>query len=193
MSDTYKEAGACGGHLCPKNMKHAFLFASMAIASGLLLTNIYTSLVDVPAWSHNIPASIDTARQYYSHSNPGTFFRIFSPLNQGLGLLCLLLFWKRTRQVRLLLSAAFLLYVVGEGMTFMYFYPRNAILFGAQHTNVDTLQTTITQWRSMNWMRSLVIAAGVVCSALALHNTYQLSSSRKHRTLSQTAESVVAL
>jgi hypothetical protein len=188
MSDTYKEKGTCGKHLCLKNMKHSFLFASMAIASGLLLTNIYTSLVDVPAWSHDIPASIDIARQYYSHSNPGTFFRIFSPLNQSLSLLSLLLFWKRSKHVRLLLGAAFLLYVVGESMTFMYFYPRNAILFGAQHTDVDTLQTTITQWRSMNWVRSLVIAAGVVCSALALHNTYNVIVPLKHRYRQQSAE-----
>jgi hypothetical protein len=156
-------------------MKRSILFASMAIASGLVLTNIYTSIVDVPAWSHNLPASVDTARQYYSVSNPGNFFRIFSPLNQFLGLLCLIVFWKKSRQVRMLLAAAFLLYVTGEGMTFMYFYPRNAILFDAQHTDLETLQTTLSQWRGMNWVRSLVIALGVVCSAIALHATYSLS------------------
>jgi hypothetical protein len=173
-------------------MKRIFLFASMGIASGLVLTNIYTSLVDVPAWEHNIPLSIDTARQYYSTSNPGNFFRIFSPLNQLLGLLGLLLFWKRSKQVRWLLGAAFLLYITGEGMTFMYFYPRNAILFGTQHTAVGTLQSTLAQWRGMNWVRSLVIATGVICSAVALHKTYADVVSRKHRVASQRAEAVMA-
>ena len=147
----------------------------MAIAAGLTLVNVYTSLVDVPAWSHNIPASVDTTRQYYQVSNPGDFFRIFSPLNQLLGLLCLVLFWKRSRQVRLLLAAAFALYVTGEGMTFMYFYPRNAILLGTQPADASTLQSVLAEWSSMNWVRSLVVAAGCVCSGLALHNTYATS------------------
>ena len=162
-------------------MKRSFLFASMAIASGLLLSNIYTSIVDAPAWSHALPASIDTAKQYYSASNPGNFFRIFSPLNQALGLLCVLLFWRRSPQIRLLLGAAFLLYATAEGMTFLYFYPRNAILFGAQTVDVVTLETTLAQWRSTNWVRSLVILIGVVCSMLALHKTYMVPvASGKH-------------
>lgn len=58
-------------------MKRSILFASMGIAAGLVLTNMYTSIVDVPAWGHEIPASLDTARQYYQVSNPGDFFRFF--------------------------------------------------------------------------------------------------------------------
>src|SRR5688572_10643550 len=118
-------------------MKHSIIFASMAIAAGLVLTNIYTSIVDVPAWGRSIPASIDTARQYYSASNPGDFFRIFSPINQLLGLLSIILFWKQGNQIRKFLIAAFALYVIGEGMTFMYFYPRNEILFAS---NADVQQ-----------------------------------------------------
>lgn len=156
-------------------MKRSFLFASMAVASGLLLTNLYTSIVDEPSWSHQLPDSIETARRYYSHSNPGNFFRIFSPANQLLGLLCLLLFWKRSKQVRLLLGSAFLFYVIGEGLTFMYFYPRNAILFDGAVTDITTLEATLAQWRSMNWIRSLVVFVGVLCTALAIHSTYHVA------------------
>ena len=155
-------------------MKRSVLFASMAVASGLALTNVYTSLVDVPAWDHNVPASIDVARQYFSVSNPGTFFRIFSPLNQLLGLLSMLLFWKRSPQVRLLLIAAFLLYITGEGLTFQYFYPRNAILFGHEAVDTTRLQSILADWRNMNWVRSAIIVTGVICSALALNKTYLL-------------------
>jgi hypothetical protein len=156
-------------------MKRSFLFASMCIAAGLTLTNIYTSLVDVPAWSHNVPASIETTRQYFSASNPGTFFRIFSPINQLLGLTSLILFWKRSSQVRMLLIAALILYVTGEGLTFQYFYPRNAILFDSQQVDAGTLQSVLAEWRSMNWVRSAIIATGVICSALALNKTYLIS------------------
>jgi hypothetical protein len=160
-------------------MKRSVLFASMAIASGLTLTNIYTSIVDVPAWSHNVPTSIDVARQYFSVSNPGHFFRIFSPINQVLGLLSLFLFWKRSREIRFLLLGAFACYFIAEGLTFQYFYPRNAILFGAQPADPATLKSVLTDWSSMNWLRTAIVAAGVICSALALNKTYLAPALRK--------------
>ena len=153
-------------------MKHAILFASLGIASGLLLTNMYTSIVDVPAWGHNIPESINTARQYFSVSNPGNFFRIFSPLNQLLGLLALILFWKQGKQVRLLLAVALVMYLIGEGMTFKYFYPRNEILFTSNVFDEQVLRETWEQWRSMNWVRSTVILIGIICSFSAVHVVY---------------------
>jgi hypothetical protein len=172
-------------------MKTFILFASMAIATGLVLTNMYTSIVDVPAWGRSIPTSIDTARQYYSASNPGDFFRIFSPINQLLGLICIIVFWKNGKQIRKFLIAAFLLYVIGEGMTFMYFYPRNEILF-ASKADVQQLQTTLNEWRQMNWVRTLVIAAGFICSASALHYSYLTARKTKQAYSSYPAEPAVA-
>jgi Domain of unknown function (DUF1772) len=162
-------------------MKRSIIFASMAIAAGLTLANVYNSIVDAPSWGSNIPTSIDTARQYYKSSNPGNFFRIFSPTNQFLGLLCVVLFWKQGKRVRYFLMAAFVLYVIGEGMTFMYFYPRNEIMFMSGTTDVETLKTTWQQWSSMNWVRSFVVAAGFVCSSLALHNSYLRAAPRTSR------------
>jgi uncharacterized membrane protein len=165
----------------------------MAVAAGITLTNVYTSLVDVPAWENSIPNAMATARQYFSVSNPGTFFRIFSPMNQLLGLASLLLFWKRGTQVRLLLIAAFLLYITGEGMTFKYFYPRNEILFGKQSVDEATLQSIMAEWRSMNWVRTAIISAGVICSALALHKTYLVTAVRSQfAPKPQRAEAVLA-
>jgi hypothetical protein len=80
--------------------------------------------------------------------------------------------------------AAFLLYIIGEAMTFEYFYPRNDIMFKSDLADVEHLKNTWQEWRSMNWVRSLVIAAGVVCSALALHRSYAIvgSISKTRRT-----------
>ena len=159
-------------------MKKLIIFASMAIAAGLTLTNMYTSLVDVPSWGSNIPVSIETARQYFSISDPSNFFRIFSPLNQALGLACVSLFWKRNRQVRGFLVVAFLLYLTAEGMTFQYFYPRNDIMFHSNISDVEQLKTTWLEWRSMNWLRTAIVAAGFICSATALHFSYAAGSVR---------------
>ena len=153
-------------------MKQIFVFLSLIIASGLLLTNIFTSIVDAPNWGSNIPASIEVARQYYQTSNPGNFFRIFSPINQMLALICVILFWKRGKDVRGFLIVAFLLYVAAEGLTFMYFYPRNDIMFKPGVTDTATLKTAWQEWDTMNWVRTLLIVVGVGCTSMGLHRSY---------------------
>lgn len=154
-------------------MKRIILFASIVLASGTMMTNVYTSLVDVPAWSSNVPESIETARHYYSSSNPGNFFRIFSPLNQLLGLISLVLFWKSGKQIRLLVAAAFLCYIVAEGMTFMYFYPRNAILFTPGPPDTAYLTRILSEWAGMNWLRTAAVGLGIICAARAQHLSYE--------------------
>lgn len=154
-------------------MKNVVLFLSIAIASGLLLVNIYTSLIDAKSWGSNIPNSIATAREYYKTVNPGNFFRLFSPINQVLGLLVLILFWKASPSIRMCLGTAFILYIIGDVLTFAYFYPRNDIMFRiANLTDVDLLNKTWSEWNTMNWVRSLILLAGIFFSFLALHRIY---------------------
>lgn len=156
-------------------MKTILLFASVSIASGLLFVNIYTSLVDVKSWGSDVPNSIATARQYLKTANPGDFFRIFSPVNQVLAFLVLILFWKSAPSVRLYLGAALVLYVLGDAFTFAYFYPRNDIMFKtAQLTDTQLLTRTVLEWSRMNWLRSFIVLLGLICSFLSLHKIYLL-------------------
>jgi len=154
-------------------MKTIILFISIGIASGLLFVNVYTSLVDAKSWSSDIPNSIATTREYFKTVSPANFFRLFSPINQVLGLLVLILFWKTSPSIRLCLGAAFLLYILGDVFTFAYFYPRNDIMFKTAHlTDVDLLRKTAAEWSAMNWLRSLVILTGLVFSCISLHKIY---------------------
>jgi len=154
-------------------MKLLLLFASIALASGLLFTNIYTSLVDAKSWGANIPQSIETARDYFKAVNPGFFFRMISPSNQVVALLVLILFWKVSATVRIYLGMALALYVCVEMFTFTYFYPRNKIMFETTPLpNIGTLKNALTEWRTMNWLRSFIIFGGLVFSFLALHEIY---------------------
>src|SRR5882724_4937564 len=116
-------------------MKTIILFASITIAGGLLLVNTYTSLIDAKSWGSDIPNSIAAAREYFKTVNPGNFFRIFSPINQALGLLVLVLFWKSSPSTRLFTAIAFAMYILAEGLTFQYFYPRNDIMFKTAQIN----------------------------------------------------------
>ena len=154
-------------------MKRSIIFVSMAIAAGMTLTNIYTSIVDVPSWGGNIPHSIETAREYFKTVNAGNFFRIFSPANQVAGLLALILFWKVSATARIYLGLALALYVCADVLTFAYFYPRNAIIFEkGSLTDIDTLKNALNGWRTMNWVRSFVVFAGLVFSFMALNEIY---------------------
>jgi hypothetical protein len=153
-------------------MKKTILFLSIAVASGALFINVYNSVVDAASWGSHMPESIDTARQYYSTVTPATFLRVFSPLNQLLGLLALLVFWKTVPTVRKYLGIALVMYIATDALTFGYFYPRIAIMFETG-TSVEELSQAWKEWSAMNWVRSLVILVGVFFSSLSLHKTYK--------------------
>lgn len=158
-------------------MKQIFLFASIALASGLLFTNVYNSMIDAKSWGADIPKSIETAREYFKAVNPGNYFRIFSPLNQVLGLLVLILFWKASSTIRIYLGIALAFYVLCDVFTFAYFYPRNEIMLKAQLTDIDSIRKAWTGWNTMNWLRSLIGFTGLIFSFLALHKIY---TAKKH-------------
>ena len=103
--------------------------------SGLLLTNIYNSIVDAPNWCNNIPESIENSRSYFETSNTGIFFRVFSPMNQIFAIIALMLFWKTSKRIRLYFCLALVFALLGDVLTFGYFYPRNDIMFNAEITN----------------------------------------------------------
>jgi uncharacterized membrane protein len=154
-------------------MKNIIVFLSISIASGILFVNLYTSLIDAKSWGTDIPSSIAAAREYFRAVKPGDYFRIFSPLNQVVGLVALILFWKSSPSIRLCLGAAFALYVLGDILTFAYFYPRNDIMFkDAQLTDVALLKKVWSEWTFMNWVRSFMILVGLTLSCLSLHKIY---------------------
>jgi hypothetical protein len=156
-------------------MKKIILFASITVASGLLFANLYTSLIDSKSWGTDLPNSIAVAREYFKSVNPGNFYRIFSPVNQALGIIALALFWKASSSIRLYLGIALALYLLAEGMTFGYFYPRNDIMFrNASLTDVDLLRKTWSEWTTMNWVRSGILLIGIFFSFLSLHKLYSL-------------------
>ena len=146
------------------------LALAISLAAGLLFTNIYTSVVDAHNWGANIPASIQTARDYFKTANPGTFFRMIAPATQVAGLLALILCWRAGKRARLYCAIAFLFAVGTDVLTFAYFYPRNDIMFKSSLVNnVDAIKAALEQWRSMNWVRSLVCACALVFDFLAFN------------------------
>lgn len=140
--------------------------------AAVLSVNVYNSIVDARSWSANIPDSILTARNYFRTVNPGTFFRTASPINQLLALAALVACWKSGRKVRLYFGLAFLVAVLTDVLTFAYFYPRNDILFRAAPSSAEVFTKICSEWSAMNWVRSIVLAFGLVCSMKGLDALY---------------------
>src|SRR5438045_2965613 len=102
---------------------------AIVVIGCVLGANIYNSVVDARNWGVSIPGSVTSAREYFSVANPGTFFRIASPLAQFAALAVLISCWRYGWTVRALAGSALLIGVLADVLTFTYFYPRNAILF----------------------------------------------------------------
>lgn len=153
-------------------MKRIVLYAAIGLSSGLFFTNIYNSIVNAANWESNIPQSITATRDFFVVANPGTFFRLIDPTNLLLIVLALILFWKRSSSIRLFLGIALLCYVSSLILTFTYFYPRNEVMFlSEQLPSTETLKSVASEWGRMNWVRSLIWLAGLVCTFLALDKT----------------------
>ena len=150
-------------------MRKIVLYAVVAFSSGLFFTNVYNSIVNAANWESNIPQSITATRNFFVVANPGTFFKLTDPTNMLLIVLALILFWKKSSSIRLFLGIALLCYVSSMILTFSYFYPRNEIMFlSKQLPDSDTLKKAASEWGRMNWVRTLIWLAGLVCSFFAL-------------------------
>ena len=163
-------------------MKKLILFLSIISASGLVMITIYNLLVDANSWGFNIPSSIQTARDYYRQVDPRNFFQIIAPVNQSLILLTIILFWKDSVSLRVYFSIAFFLYAIIAVLTFIYFVPRDMIIFTSPIENTVQIKTALSQWKQMNWLRSFLGLAGVLCTFQGLDIFYKIqrrSSSEK--------------
>jgi carbon starvation protein CstA len=150
-------------------IRKSVLYPVTAVACGILFVNLYTSIVDAVSWGHDIPASIETTREYFKSGNPGKFFRIFSPANQVLALLALIVCWNAGKKIRMYCGLALLTAVTIDVFTFAYFYPRNDIMFVQSiEGNIEAIHSAWSSWSSMNWVRSGLILVNVILNFSAL-------------------------
>jgi hypothetical protein len=170
-------------------MKKAILFLSIICASGLTMVTVYNSIVDANSWGADIPSSIQTARDYYRHVDPRRFYTIAGPVNLILILLTLILFWKSSISSRVWFGTSFAFYVGILILTVAYFFPRNLILFTSSiPDHLEQIRSSAAEWSRMNWLRSFLGFAGVVCSFIGLDAYYNSKTSAAGEKGKQTAE-----
>ena len=160
-------------------MKKLLLFLSIICGSGLTLVSIYNTVVDAKSWSSDIPASIQTARDYFQHVDPRRFYEVAGPVNLILIVLTLILFWKDSVPLRFYFAASFACYAAVLILTLAYFIPRDLILFTwSIPDHLDQIRAASAQWSGMNWFRSLIGLAGVLFSFKGLDTCYATRSKK---------------
>ena len=156
-------------------IKKNIAFLSIICASGLVMVTIYNLIVDAKSWGSDIPASIQTVRDYYKYADPRNFFAIVAPINMVLILLNIILFWKDSVSVRTYFIISFLLYAVIASLTFVYFVPRDRIIFTMPiEGHIEQIKTALSEWKNMNWLRTIIGLTGVMFSVKAIDTFYKI-------------------
>ena len=160
-------------------MKKLILFLSIICASGLTMVTVYNSVVDAKSWGSDIPASIQTARDYFQHVDPRRFYEVAGPVNLVLIVLTLILFWKDSVTLSYYFAASLACYTAILVLTLAYFVPRNLILFTSSiPDHIEQIRTASAQWSAMNSLRSLLGLAGVLFSFKGPHSYYATRSKK---------------
>jgi len=155
-------------------MKKSILFLSIFCASGLTFVTIYNSVVDAQSWNSDIPASIQTARDYFQHVDPRRFYAVAGPINEILILLTIILFWENGVSLRIYFAVSLLMYTAIVGLTLAYFVPRDLILFRSSiPEHLDQVRTAAVESGNMNWLRPLLGLTGIFFSFKGLDSYYQ--------------------
>ena len=160
-------------------MKKLILLLSIICASGLTMVTIYNSVVDAKSWGSDIPASIQTARDYFEPVDPRRFYVVVGPVNLVLILLTLIVFWNDSVSLRYYFAASLACYAAILILTLAYFIPRDLILFTwSIPDHLEQIRTASAQWGAMNWLRSFLGLAGVLFSFKGLDAYYAARSER---------------
>ena len=150
-------------------IKEPLLCLAIIFLGALFGGSLYDSLVMAPNYRIGIPQSLEHVRQFMEAANPGSFFRVISPLTQLSILISLILGWRLPVGRKWWLLPALLLIVAGDVFTFTFHYPRNAILFhDPMHTPPEVLERAAREWAYGNYLRILLVGAALICALKAL-------------------------
>ena len=160
-------------------MKKLILFLSIICASGLTLVTIYNTVIDAQSWGFDIPASIQTARDYFQHVDPRRFYTVVGPVTELLVLLTIILFWKDAVSLRIYFAMSFLMYAAIVTLTLAYFIPRDLILFREPiPDHLEQIKAAAAEWKHMNWLRTVLGLVGVLFSFKGLDAYYKTAEKK---------------
>ena len=130
---------------------------------------IFAVMVEYPNWFANVPASLETTRNFYQVLHPGYFFQIFGPLMLLSGIVFVAAGW-RIAPVRNLVLVSIAIFIAIELLTFFYIYPRLGIMFApdAAKQSVEVLQRAGSEFTFADRIRTFMdfVASGISIAAM---------------------------
>ncbi|GAB2966441.1 hypothetical protein GCM10027048_41040 [Hymenobacter coalescens] len=147
------------------------LFSLAFISCGAVFGgSLYQIIAEVPNWSTNPAQELRSYQQFFRVSHAGYFFQTMMPLTLLSLLAATALLWNQGSALRRLLLLLLAGLVVNEVFTFVYFMPRNLVLFLPSATSVDedTVNRMAREWQTANYPR-LAITAGIIYTFLRTH------------------------
>jgi hypothetical protein len=135
---------------------------------------IMETFINFPNWFHNIPTSLDAAKNFLQARNPGQFFQVLFPLAILTGMAFVILGWK-IKPARNFILAAVVLSVGIQVATFTFIYPllRIMIVDGTTVHSVEVLKQTAQQFMTLNYIRLMFFFVAEMLSLIGLWNFTQ--------------------
>jgi len=135
---------------------------------------IFSVMVEYPNWFANVPASLETTRNFYEVLHPGYFFQIFGPLILLTGIAFVIAGWQ-IAPVRNLVIVSIVIMIAIELLTFIYIYPRLGIMFGprAASQSVDILRQAASDFTVADRIRTVLYALAAAISVAALFRFFK--------------------
>lgn len=148
----------------------AFFCTMMIVLGG----TIFSVMVEYPNWFADLPASLETTRNFYRVLHPGYFFQIFGPSIILTGLAFVVVGW-RMAAARNAVALTLSVLVAIELLTFIYIYPRLSILFGPDATthSIELLRTAAYQFTIADQIRTAMSLVAASFSVAALFKFFR--------------------
>lgn len=136
----------------------------------LLGAAVYECVVIAPNYEHNIPASLDLARQFMARTTPANYFRVVAPITLALLIAGVVITWE-SFSARWAMLAATLVLGVADTITYTFHYPRLRIMFRSEW-GIDPviLWQAARGWALGNLVRAGLLALSFLCELAAVVN-----------------------
>ncbi len=145
------------------------LAVAIVSVGAVLGGNLFDVIVNEKNLTRNFPDSVEHIRRFYKFSNPGHFFRLFTPIYGLSALIALLCFWHVAYGRRWLIIGSILSYALTQVITIVYFFPQNQLLREGPIDELTTLFTKFATTRTyLDFLRNVLTLTAVVLLLIAL-------------------------
>ncbi len=157
----------------------SYLWVMMTLLGSIL----FDTLVLYPNIFHDVPRSLETAREFMVVRGPGDFFPPLGLLSWLAGIGSLVLIW-RTKSARHWILGSMIMILCQGLVSMAFFWPRNTIMFaeGTAVHSVAYLKQTAQEFQTGHWLR---VAFNAAASTLAFMGflkfyRYRITSQDEH-------------